>query len=314
MNEKNHLKVNNNNYIYYVLNTDSSKNEDLSKENIFNLDLKKINKDRLKNKSERLKLFDEFFNYKIKKIKMRNKPTPYQKFLKEKTNLKSMYNLKIQQNINSINPKIDILLKNSKIKKFPLKKLSSTLYINKISNYKKKNLFHNSEKKDLYYYYKKAYKDKQQYITSHKSEKKFKNSKKMKLLELITTNDLDLKDFKKPIINYKNESKSKDKKNNFTNTNINININDNPLSILSIIKNKKEKCISDRNVNIYTDFPTINSKINHTENIPSIFNVYNLNYKDKFNLVKYNSQRHMLKNKKEIYNKSLNLKINNNQK
>ena len=131
----------------------------------------------------------------------------------------------------------------------------------------------------------------------------------MKLLELITTNDLDLKDFKKPIINYKNESKSKDKKNNFTNTNINININDNPLSILSIIKNKKEKCISDRNVNIYTDFPTINSKINHTENIPSIFNVYNLNYKDKFNLVKYNSQRHMLKNKKEIYNKSLNLKI-----
>ena len=276
MNDNNPFKVNKNNtFIYYILNTDSSKNEELAKENIFNLDIKKINKDKLKYKSERLKLFDEFFNYKLKKIKMRNKPTPFQKFLKEKKQLRTMNNLKIQNNINSINIKLDILSdilsknnknknlsynknnnESNKIIKFPLKRLSSTLYLNKISNYKKNNKFYYSGKKDLYYYYKKSDKNKIKSFKSYKSEKKFKSSKKRKILELITNNDLNSKYFLQKPINNNNkfESKRKEKKNNYTNTNI----NDSPFSTLSIIKNRNQQFNSYRNVNSYSNFPNIN--------------------------------------------------------
>ena len=158
MKEDNHFQLRNN-IIYYALKTDYNQSEEKSYEKDFNLETKKFIKDQMEDefKKQRKKLYEECFNFKLKKNKIMNRPTPYQIFLKEKEYLKSMNDYKIKHNLNPLGSKISIItnknkeksnssnssnIKNSKSKtNLLLGQLSPILYLNKIKNYKKKNIF-----------------------------------------------------------------------------------------------------------------------------------------------------------------------------
>lgn len=296
-----------NKIIYYSLKTDSIQSEEFPKE--FNLETKKFNKERdiFDIKSKKIKIFEEYFNCKLKKIKKRNKnkPTPYQKFLKEKEYLKSMNNLRIQQNINLTKQNINLITTIDKNKQFSsdkknnnnkfdnlgLKKISSSIYINKIKNYKEKNYFFDKTKKRLYNNYIKEDITKEDFKI-HKSKKSLDYFKNMKLLYLISsnntinTNEVSLKENNNS--NFK--TKKSNKKNNFTNT------------FHNIKSNKNEKFISYRNLNGGDYFPKIFNKYNNTEdsitkNKAHILNIFS--YENKINVYNHKNQNN-LKSKKDI--------------
>ena len=164
--------------IYYALNTDSNLNEENKKGKPFNLELKKINitdnnKNRVnftREKIKKFKLFEQYFNFKIKKVENKTKPTPFQMFIKEKQHLKALNDFRIKQNINPLGNKIKIInspknlkaitsnIKNDVINKHNsskilLKQLSPSLYLKKIKNYKKNQNLHEKIKPNLYHYF-----------------------------------------------------------------------------------------------------------------------------------------------------------------
>ena len=226
MNEsKNNLNKENNVIIYYALNKDTNQTEEKPRLKEFNLELKKIiggNKASNNPKLERLKIFNEYFKYKIKKIEGRTKPTPFQIFIKEKEYIKSINDLRIQQNINPLGRRLDIInnRKANKIKKMAsdtkfnvnkinnfnnskdinnihkqndekifLKKFSPIYYFKKINNYKKNSNYYDKIKTDLYHCFingKRKNKNKQIYQSSSGNIKK----NKYEILELIRSKNL----------------------------------------------------------------------------------------------------------------------------
>lgn len=325
MHENCHSKENNN-FIYYELKTDYIQNEDSQNENDFNLETKKINKERInfKSKIQKKKIFQQFFNCKLKKIKINTKPTPFQKFLKEKEYLKSMNNLRVNQQLNpprpimniisQINKKINLLSeeKSNKNKEYSsLKKnLSSRLYLNKIKNYKKKDYFFDKTKDNLYHYYIKRNKTKEKNIKSYKSDKNINNEKivnSFRLLELIKPNNkgIKAKDFFQNYIDNNSfftdvkriRKYKKNKRNNYTNT-----------VYKSLFKNGNNKNISYKNYN-NNYFPNIYKKYNQTENsmqkdkgyILDLFS--NIKNKKDFFL---NKKSFEIKNKEKLNNKIFN--------
>ena len=310
MNEK--IPKNNDNIIYNYLSRDFINSEESPEENEFNLETKIINKisGNFESKSQKTKLFEEYFNCKLKKIKKRNKnkPTPYQMFLKEKEYMKSMNNLRIQQNINYQKQNINLLTTinrnkkstsnntkniNNKLKNLALKNFSSTIYLNKIKEYKEKNNFYNNKNKKYLNDYCASKKFEKDSFNIHKNEKNFKNSKNIKLLDLISSNKTISK--KELLIksheNSFTETKNINKKNNFTNTFYN-----------SKPKKNNEKFISYRNFNANNNFPSIYKRYNFTENSlpknnPYILNIFS--HKKRINIYNRNNKI-FLKNKKDI--------------
>ena len=299
-----------NNKIVYYLNTDFVHSEDSPKEKEFNLETKKFNKVSInfKSKSQKLKLFEEYFNCKLKKIKKRNKirPTPFQMFLKEKEYVKSMNDLRIQKNINNTKQNINLISNikknknlitssdkksvNNKLENISLKNLSSILYLNKIKNYKEKNNYFDKNKNHLHNYLMKE-KIEGKNFNAQKSQKNFRSYRSIKLLNLISSND---KIYKKEFLinnNSHSQNKNNKKKNNFTNT----------FYSKEPTKNKKI-FMPYRNLNLKDDFPSIYKRYNFTEDsLPkNSLNILNIiSNKNKISI--YNEKRkYVLTNKKDF--------------
>lgn len=314
-----------NNKIDYYLNTDFVHSEESPKENEFNLETKKFNKvsENFKSISQKLKLFEEYFNCKLKKIKKRNKirPTPFQIFLKEKEYIKSMNNLRIKKNINITKQNINLIsniktnkniilssdkkIANDKLENFAIKKLSSTLYLNKIKNYREKNNYFDKNKNHLNNYFIKEKFTKENF-NAHKSQKNFKNYLSIKLLDLISSND---KIFKKEFLiksndNSYSQNKNNNKKNNFTNT----------FYSKKPSKNKKIFMLyRNLNINDKYDFPSIYKRYNFTEDsLPkNNLNILNIiSNKNKVNIHKEKS-KYFLTNKKDFGANKKTLESNN---
>ena len=299
-----------NNKIAYYLNTDFVHSEESPKENEFNLETKKFNKASVnfESNSQKLKIFEQYFNCKLKKIKKRNKnrPTPFQIFLKEKEYIKSMKTLRIQKNINITKQNINLIsniktnkniilssdkkIANDKLENFAIKNLSSTLYLNKIKNYREKNNYFDKNKIHLHNYFIKEKLTKENF-NAQKSRKNIKNYLSIKLLDLISSND---KIYKKELLMNDNsyyQIKNNKKKNNFTNTFYNNKPN----------KNKKI-FMPYRNLNDKYDFPSIYKRYNFTENSLQKNNLNILNIisnKNKVNIHKEKS-KYFLTNKKDF--------------
>ena len=312
-----------NNKIVYYLNTDFVHSEESPKENEFNLETKKFNKVTVnfKSKSQKLKLFEEYFNCKLKKIKKRNKnrPTPFQKFLKEKEYIKSMNDLRIQKNINNTKQNINLISSiknnnnlisssdnkttNNKLEKATLKNLSSTLYLNKIKNYREKNNYFDKSKNHLNNYFIKE-KITGKNFNAQKSQKNFKNYLNIKLFDLISSNDkINKKEF---LIKSNDKSnsqiKNNKKKNNFTNT-----------FYINKPNKNKEIFMPYRNLNGKYDFPSIYKGYNFTEDsLPkNNLNILNIiSNKNKVSIHKEKS-KYFLTNKKDFGANKKTLESNN---
>ena len=333
--KKNNYFYKKNNYINYALNTDYIVNDnEIPNKNEFNLETKKIVKEKIdrKLKYQKIKMYEEYFKFKLKKIENINKPTPYQIFLQKKQYLKLMNNQKIKQNLNPLGTKICIFSKNNKIKKFSSQKnkkinksntnliqnqLSPILYLKKIKNYKKNNIFFDKLKTDLYHYYI----NENNKITNKKNNNK--SEKKIKILKIIQKNNLHSKQlsFKKikkintlNSFHYNNKTNhlfsfnkkncdnnlNKDKYTNTVNTSTSDYKNDNNKNLLSF---------SNRNFNkLNNDFKMIYKEYNKTEYLFEKNDINNF-LKNKINKSTQNNQQ-FFKNKKDVGTNNNFLEVN----
>lgn len=336
MKQNNHFDKNNN-YINYALNIDYiENNNEIPNKNEFNLETKKIVKEKIdrKLKNQRIKMFEEYFKFKLKKIEKINKPTPFQIFLQKKEYLKLMNNRKIERNLNPLGTKICILSENNKIKKFSSNiknkkfnksntnliqnQLSPILYLKKIKNYKKNNIFFDKLKTDLYHYYI----NENNKITNKKNNK---SEKKIKILKILQKNNLQAKQYSfKNIkkINTLNSFHYNNKTNHlFSSNNINYNNNLNKDKFTNTVNsftstsdfkndnNKNPLSFSNRNFNKFNnDFQMIYKEYNKTENLFDKNDINNL-YKNKINNNIQNNQQ-FLKNKKDVGTNNNFLEVN----
>ena len=320
MDENCHSKLRNN-FIYYALNTDSNQTEEKSYEKDFNLKIMKEKIDEFK--KQRIKFYEEYVKCKIKKIKKTNKPTPYQIFLKEKEYLKSMNDYKIKHNLNPLGTKISIIskknktqndnanIKNNKSKKnILLGQLSPILYLNKVKNYKKKNMLFDRLKTDLYHYFmdKPDFKKIHKNNNSEKSLKKIQSNKsnnekqnnffQCSIKNLTSRNMLIKRKLSHLFISSSSHTNKKSNKEKYTNT---------VCSLINKQNYKKDVSFSNRNNNKLHQYYT---EYNKTENISDkndidsyIDNYLNNLFKNKMYNNKYNSQQFFKKKKDIIFNK-----------
>ena len=319
--------------IYYALNTDTNQTEDTSKLVDFNLELKKINgnnKVSYKSKIEELKIFEEYFKYKIKKVENKTKPTPFQMFIKEKAYLKSINDLRIQQNINPLGRRLEIInnRKANKIKriaseskfnsnrinninkinsanynniqnsqrqreeKILLKKLSPTYYFKKINKYKKYSNEYKRIKTDLYHCY--IYgnkKNKNKHIHQSNSETFKKN--KNEIFDLIKSKNLNSN------IKYRNSVK------NIYNLTSGNDINENKINnFFNSPKNRLYNEIYNNTIHHIDSKPTLNTFRDKIKFLSK--NKINKNYfrnKESFNIYKeyIKTENRIEKDNKSIY-------------